>query len=210
MRFGLLPDVRPHAVEVAQVGHDVFLGSAAGRGADDDPAREPVLLAEFAHDAPQAATLVARIDLAGNADVVDRRHEHQKPAGHRRVRGEAGALGAERLLGDLDDDLLAFLQQLFDLWLGALLPVAIAPVTCGAGLVSPASRTRMVRSTRAIASGRRLILVRFQAIELFERRDDVGDVEKAVALEAEVNKRRLHAGQHFRYPALVQIANHAA
>ena len=43
-----------------------------------------------------------------------------------------------------------------------------------------------------------------------KRGDDVGDVEEAVAFETEVNEGRLHAGQHFRYPALVDVANHAA
>ena len=102
-------------------------GPAAGGGADDDAAGEAVLLAELADDAAQAAALLARVDLARHADVVHGRHEDQEAARHGGVRGEPGALGAERLLGHLDDDLLAFLQQLFDLGLGALLALAIAP-----------------------------------------------------------------------------------
>jgi hypothetical protein len=42
------------------------------------------------------------------------------------VRREPRALGAERFLGDLDDDLLAFLQEFFNLGLGPLFMVAIA------------------------------------------------------------------------------------
>ena len=90
-------------------------GPAGGRGADDDAAGEAVRLAELADDAAQPRALLARLDLARDADVIDGRHEHEEPPRHRDVRGEAGALGAERLLDDLDQDLLAFLEQVLDL-----------------------------------------------------------------------------------------------
>src|SRR4029078_10841471 len=106
--------------------NDVFLGPPAGRGADNHAAGEAMLLAEFADDAAQAAALVARIDLGGDADVIHRRHENQEPTRHRRVRRQACALGAQGLLGYLDDDLLAFLQEVFDLRLGALVELALA------------------------------------------------------------------------------------
>ena len=48
-----------------------------------------------------------RRDLARHADVIDRRHEHEEAARERDVRGEPRALGAERLLRDLHEDLLA-------------------------------------------------------------------------------------------------------
>jgi hypothetical protein len=59
-------------------------------------------------------------------------------------------------------------------------------------------------------SRRRVILVGVEAVELLEGGDDVADVEKAVALETEVNERRLHAGQHFGNPALVHVAHDSA
>ena len=164
-------------------------GPAGGRGADDDAAGEAVRLAELADDAAQAAALVARLDLARDADVIDRRHEHQEPPGHRHVRREARALGAERLLDDLDEDLLAFLQQVFDL------------------------RLRRVGSSLRLSCARPpsvLVVARLELLELLERVDDVGDVEEAVALEAEVDEGRLHAGQDFRDPALVDVADDAA
>ncbi len=43
-----------------------------------------------------------------------RRHVHQEAAGQRDVRSDARALLPERLLGNLDDDLLPFLQQVAD------------------------------------------------------------------------------------------------
>src|SRR6266436_8290072 len=43
--------------------------------------------------------------------MVDRRHVHQEAAGQRHVASDARAFFAERLLGDLDDDVLAGLQH---------------------------------------------------------------------------------------------------
>ena len=114
-------------MEVGEVADDVFLRAAAGGGPDDHAAREAVLLAELADDAAQAAALFPRVDLARHADVVDRRHEDQEPAGHRHVRGQARALGAERLLDDLDEDVLPFLQQVFDLGFGTVAIVSRPP-----------------------------------------------------------------------------------
>jgi hypothetical protein len=73
-----------------------------------------VLLAELPDDAAQPGPLVTRFDLPGHADVVDGRHEDQEPPRDRGVAGDARALGAERLLDDLDDHLLPFLEQLID------------------------------------------------------------------------------------------------
>ena len=112
-----------------------------GGGADDDAAGEAVLLAELLDDAAQARPLFARLDLAGHADVIDRRHEHQEAPRHRDVRRQPRALGAERLLDDLDQDLLALLQQVFDLRL-RLIPIAVA--------VAPADR-RVGRRRRPAA-----------------------------------------------------------
>ena len=140
--------------------------------------------------------LVARLDLARDADVIDGRHEHQEPPGHRHVRGEPGALGAERLLDDLDEDLLAFLA---------------------AGLRSSAAAARdRRRDPCGRAAALRAAFVVFSSsspaelLELLERVDDFGDVEKAVALEADIDEGGLHAGQDLRDPALVDVADDAA
>ena len=42
------------------------------------------------------------------------------------------------------------------------------------------------------------------------RLDDVGDVQERRALEADVDERGLHAGQHARHPALVEVAGEPA
>ena len=170
-------------MEILQVVDDVRVRPAARGGADDHAAGEAVLLAELADDAAQPAALFARFDLAGDADVVHRRHEHQEPAGERGVRRQPRALGAQRLLGHLDDDLLAFLQELFDF--------------------------RLRRALAALLAAVRFV-VAFEPLELFDRVDDVRDVQEAVALEADVNERALHAGQHFGDPALVDVPHHPA
>ena len=70
----------------------------------------PVVL----QDAPQPQALFVGGDLAGDAHVVDGRHVDDVPSGQRDVRSDAGALLAERLLGDLDQDFLPLLQQVGD------------------------------------------------------------------------------------------------
>ena len=204
-RFELVARVLPDAVEIVEVAQDVGVGAAAGRGADDDAAAEAVLLAELLDDAAQAVALVARVDLAGDADVVDRRHEDEKAAGQRGVRRQPRALGAQRLFGDLDDDLLAFLQELFDFRLG---PALAAPARCP----RPRAALRRTSPAPAVAAGSLVLVVvaRVEPIELLDRVDDVRDVEEPVALEADINERALHAGQDFGDPALVDIPDNAS
>ena len=62
----------------------------------------------------EAAAFAVGLDLAGDAGVVDGGHEDQEAAGERDVRGDARALLGDGLLGDLDEDLLAGLQQVAD------------------------------------------------------------------------------------------------
>ena len=200
-----------------------------GRGGpDDDAAGEVVLLAELPDDAAQPAALVARFDLARDADVVDRRHEDEEAARDRRVTGDARALGAERLLHHLDQHLLPFLEELVDRRLprpAACRPlgVAIAPARPPslAGSRDRGRRRRAPRpspgreasATLAIsASAVAAVLsasARLELLELLGGADDVRDVQEAVALEPEVDEGRLHAGQHLRDAALVDVADDA-
>ena len=57
---------------------------------------------------------------------------------------------------------------------------------------------------------RAVVVARFELFELLERVDHVGDVQEAVALETEIDERGLHAGQDFRDPAFVDVADDAA
>ena len=81
-------------------------------------------------------------DAARDADVIDRRHEHQVAAGQRDVAGDARALGADRLLGHLDDDLLPFLEQVLDADLLARLGPVLAAVPLPVRPLGPRSRSR--------------------------------------------------------------------
>src|SRR6185312_12423918 len=72
----------------------------------------------------QPVALFLRTDLPGNARVVHRRHEHQESAGQRDVTGDAGALLRHGFLRDLNEDFLAFFQQLIDLRHGATRNIA--------------------------------------------------------------------------------------
>src|SRR4051795_3149724 len=100
-------------------------GPPSRRGGDDRAAGEAMLLAELLDDAAEAGAFFARFDLARDADVIDRRHEHEEAPRHGDVRREPRPLGAERLLDDLDEDFLSLFQQVFDLGLG-LIAVAAA------------------------------------------------------------------------------------
>src|SRR5688572_14397055 len=133
--------------------------------------------------------------------MVHGRHEDEEATGHGGMAGETRALGAERLLRHLDDDVLPLFQELFDFRLGALFAVAAA--LAGGSAVGWPTALGGTRPTY-------IIFIGLKAVEFLGRRNDVGDVQEAVALEAEVNERRLHAGQHFGNAALVEIPNNAA
>ena len=62
----------------------------------------------------EALALFVGSNLAAHADMRNRRHEDQKASGQRDVAGDARALLGDRLLGDLNQDFLAWLQQVTD------------------------------------------------------------------------------------------------
>jgi len=53
-------------------------------------------------------------DFAGDAHVFKRRHINHEPSRQGDMRGDAGALLSQRLLGDLNNDFLAFFEQVGD------------------------------------------------------------------------------------------------
>ena len=81
--------------------------------------------------AAQARTLFGGADAARDADVIDRGHVDQEAAGQRDVAGDARALFAQRLLGDLHDDFLAGLQHFGDQLRAALRLAAGDPAARG-------------------------------------------------------------------------------
>src|SRR5262249_9224357 len=114
-----------------------------GGSADDEP--DALGRAEVGHNLAQPAPGVVVLDLARYADAVETRHEHQVAAGDADVGGQRRPLGADALLDDLDDHLLAALEDLLDGRLGqpavaaGLRPAFEAAVARPAVAVPPAS-----------------------------------------------------------------------
>ena len=107
------PDLVPRAGEEPPVAQERLGLAALAGGARDEPAPAP-LLPELLQDRLEPPPLLVVGDLARDADVLDRRHEDEVAAGERHVRRDARALRPQRLLEDLDDDLLALVQPLLD------------------------------------------------------------------------------------------------
>ena len=84
-------------------------GGVFGNGADDEAgARRPQILDYFL----QLLAGLLVLDFAGDPDMVGHRHEDHVTAGQGDVAGQAGSLGADRLLADLHQHILAFIKQI--------------------------------------------------------------------------------------------------
>src|SRR5580698_2906485 len=108
--FSLLPDIQPKIEKEGHVGREIFFALALARRAHDETARYSGGM--DLQDALQAQTLIVARDLARDAGVFQRRHVNHVSAGQRDMRCDARALLPQWLFGDLDNDLLTFLQQL--------------------------------------------------------------------------------------------------
>ena len=75
----------------------------------------------------QPRAFLGALDSPRHSDVVAGRHVHQMASGQRDRGGQPRALGAHRLLGDLNDDLLIAMQLLLDRKAAALLVHTRAP-----------------------------------------------------------------------------------
>src|SRR5580704_7150357 len=102
-------DFVPALAEEFDVGADFVVRGAARGGAHDEAAG--IAIACFADQTAEARTILGRDNFARNAGVMDRGHVHQEAARQSDVAGDARALFAERLLGDLDDHVLTGLQH---------------------------------------------------------------------------------------------------
>src|SRR5262245_4105439 len=111
---GAAADVGPGADQVLHVFAQFFDRAAVGGRADDEAPGRARFGAQLVEGALQPQALFVSADLARDADVVDRRHVDYVTARQRHVRSDAGAFLADRLFGDLDDDLLPFAQKVGD------------------------------------------------------------------------------------------------
>ena len=162
---GLLLHDGPQLAQVGDVGREFLVGGVLGLGAHD--------VAAFLFGGHQALDAVAQLvalglgfDALRDADVRVVRQVDQHAAGHADLRGQAGALGADRILDDLHHQGLAFEQQFLD----------------GRGGVA------------AVGA----FLAAFA---------DVGDVQEGGAAQADVDEGALHARQHARDAAEVDVAD---
>src|SRR6185436_6030364 len=94
-------------------------------GADDEAARF-VRRDEMVELLPEQRALGLVLDALRDADMGLLRQVHQQPAGNAYLCGKSGALGADRILDDLHEQLLAVVQDALD-WLGLVMIVAVAP-----------------------------------------------------------------------------------
>src|SRR5208283_3725727 len=101
------------AFEKANVGTQlVFTRTLRGSANDKSPM---AVIALAHHDALQTLAFFIGRDLARNSGMVHGRHVHEKAPGQRDVASDARAFLADRLLGDLHQNFLAFFEQVADL-----------------------------------------------------------------------------------------------
>ena len=128
--LGLL-EVVVGGAEDAEVAHEGALRGAGAGGADDDAAvgRER----EAVDDALEALALVGVADLARDAAEGASGHEDEVAAGDGERGGDAGALGGDGALGDLDGDDGAGREAGGDLLVGEALGAGLAVAARGGG-----------------------------------------------------------------------------
>src|SRR5260370_11989771 len=104
-----LLDFVPGLAEELNIGANFLVGGAARRGAHDEAAR--VRATCFADETAEARTVFRGNDLARDAGVMNRGHVHQEAARQGHLARDSRAFLSERLLGDLDDDVLTGSQH---------------------------------------------------------------------------------------------------
>src|ERR687892_566606 len=107
---GLAPNLLPDLLEPVEVGGQILLAGPLGRRSDDHPGFGWTNLLQ---DLPQPLPLRVRHPPADPRSSPVR-HVDQVPTGKADLRGQTGALPAERILRHLDDHRLAGLQRLLD------------------------------------------------------------------------------------------------
>jgi hypothetical protein len=180
-------DLRPQPRQELHVGGEFRLALALGVRPEDEAAGRQRQRAE---GRPQAVALALVADTPGDADVTRLRHVHDVAAGQRDERGDPCALGAERLLRDLHEDVLAPRQHVLD----------------GAGRLAARRLAALVHVDVGVVLGGG----QHGAGVVAEVRGVVARVEEGVLRQPDVHERRLHAGQDVRDRALVHRADDRA
>ena len=109
----LVADVGANLAQVGDVGGEFLVAGILGHGADDEAAG--FVGRHQAGDLfAQRLALGLGLDALRDADMFFLRQVDQHAAGNGNLRRQPGALGADRVLDDLDDDALAFRKNAFD------------------------------------------------------------------------------------------------
>src|SRR5262249_4781846 len=95
---------------------------------------------ELVEDLAEPAARLLVDDLAGDADTVEPRHEHEVAAGDADIGAQGGALGADAFLDHLDEDFLAAAKDVLNERLG----------TAGAGRAERPAATRAAAAAIAL------------------------------------------------------------
>ena len=90
----------------------MVLGDALRHGPDDDAAG--VLGQQLGDHLPELGALLPALDLAAHADLRGVRHVDEETSGEGDLRGDPAPLGADRLLGHLDREVLTLLEDVLD------------------------------------------------------------------------------------------------
>src|SRR5262249_52181889 len=131
-------DDLPEPEQVGEVAGQLALGPFQPGGADDEP--EPLGGIQLVHDLAQLPPLALVGDLARDAHAVQAGHQDEVAPRDADVGREGGALGADALLDDLHEDLVAAAEDLLDWRLdhaAAAGEPAAAAAAFGLALIAP-------------------------------------------------------------------------
>src|SRR5690606_10725034 len=137
-------------------------------------------------------------DLPADAHAGGVGHVDEEAAREGDLAGDPAALGADRLLGDLDEDGLALLQHVADVGDGA--PAAAAPAPAVAVAVAGPGGLGVLGLVGAV-----LALLLLARLLVLLRLDEVGGVEEGALLQADVHEGRLEPGQHRVHAAEIDV-----
>ena len=108
-----LGDFGPEPAQVGDVGGQFLVRGRRRHGADDEAAGR-IGRNQCLDAAAQGLALGLVLDALRDADVLFLRQKHQQPAGDGNLRGQPRALGADRVLEHLHDDVLALAENALD------------------------------------------------------------------------------------------------
>src|SRR5207248_1447628 len=105
-------DALPLSDQRGELALERLFGDVLADGANDDAAG--VLRQNFLDLRAQTLSRLAVADLATHAHAFSERHVDEKAAGEGDLRSHARTLGGNRLLGDLNDQVLAALEHILN------------------------------------------------------------------------------------------------